>query len=130
MKLLKRLLQFAFVCTLLGIFILISLYYYVKSDIPSVEVLKDVQLQTPMQVFTRDGKLINQFGEKRRIPVRLQDVPVPMQKAFLATEDNRFYEHFGIDPIGIVRSALVLITTGEKNKVPVPLQCSSPATFS
>ena len=116
MKLLKRLLQFAFVCTLLGIFILISLYYYVKSDIPSVEVLKDVQLQTPMQVFTRDGKLINQFGEKRRIPVRLQDVPVPMQKAFLATEDNRFYEHFGIDPIGIVRSALVLITTGEKKQ--------------
>ncbi|RXE97816.1 transglycosylase domain-containing protein, partial [Pseudoalteromonas sp. PS5] len=116
MKLLKRFLQFAFVCTLLGVLTLISLYYYVKSDIPSVEVLKDVQLQTPMQVFTRDGKLINQFGEKRRIPVRLQDVPEPMRNAFLATEDNRFYDHFGIDPIGIVRSALVLITTGQKKQ--------------
>ncbi|ODB37447.1 penicillin-sensitive transpeptidase [Pseudoalteromonas sp. BMB] len=116
MKLLKRFLQFVFVCTLLGVLTLISLYYYVKSDIPSVEVLKDVQLQTPMQVFTRDGKLINQFGEKRRIPVRLQDVPLPMRKAFLATEDNRFYDHFGIDPIGIVRSAIVLITTGQKKQ--------------
>ncbi|WP_440054387.1 penicillin-binding protein 1A [Pseudoalteromonas sp. T1lg65] len=116
MKLLKRFLQFSLACTLLGVLILVILYYYVKSDIPSVEVLKDVQLQTPMQVFTRDGKLINQFGEKRRIPVKLSEVPEPLKKAFLATEDNRFYEHFGIDPIGIVRSAFVLITTGEKKQ--------------
>ncbi|MCG7549712.1 penicillin-binding protein 1A [Pseudoalteromonas sp. Of7M-16] len=116
MNLLKRLLQTVFVFGLFGVLILIGLYFYVKSDIPSVKVLKDVQLQTPMQVFTRDGKLINQFGEKRRIPVKITDVPEPMLNAFLATEDNRFYEHFGIDPIGIVRSFIVLVSTGQKKQ--------------
>nr|WP_231612771.1 PBP1A family penicillin-binding protein [Pseudoalteromonas sp. NZS11_1] len=95
---------------------LISLYYYVKPDIPSVQVLKDVQLQTPMQVFTKDGLLINQFGEKRRIPVTIDEIPQTLINAFLATEDNRFYDHIGIDPIGIVRSAVVLISTGEKKQ--------------
>ncbi|WP_273046846.1 PBP1A family penicillin-binding protein [Pseudoalteromonas sp.] len=116
MILLKRTLQFFIICTLLGLITLISLYYYVKSDIPSVQVLKDVQLQTPMQVFTKDGLLINQFGEKRRIPVTINEIPTPLINAFLATEDNRFYSHIGIDPIGIVRSALVLISTGEKKQ--------------
>ncbi|KZN64122.1 penicillin-binding protein 1A [Pseudoalteromonas luteoviolacea] len=116
MNLLKRLLQTVFVFGLFGVLILIGLYFYVKSDIPSVKVLKDVQLQTPMQVFTRDGKLINQFGEKRRIPVQIADVPEPLLNAFLATEDNRFYEHFGIDPIGIVRSFIVLVSTGQKKQ--------------
>ena len=63
MILLKRTLQFFIICTLIGLITLVSLYYYVKPDIPSVQVLKDVQLQTPMQVFTKDGLLINQFGE-------------------------------------------------------------------
>ena len=101
---------------LIGLITLISLYYYVKPDIPSVQVLKDVQLQTPMQVFTKDGLLINQFGEKRRIPVTIDEIPQTLINAFLATEDNRFYDHIGIDPIGIVRSAVVLISTGEKKQ--------------
>jgi penicillin-binding protein 1A len=114
--LLKRTLQFFIICTLIGLITLVSLYYYVKPDIPSVQVLKDVQLQTPMQVFTKDGLLINQFGEKRRIPVTIDEIPQPLIDAFLATEDNRFYDHIGIDPIGIVRSAIVLISTGEKKQ--------------
>lgn len=81
-----------------------------------MQVLKDVQLQTPMQVFTKGGLLINQFGEKRRIPVTIDEIPQPLIDAFLATEDNRFYDHIGIDPIGIVRSAIVLISTGEKKQ--------------
>jgi penicillin-binding protein 1A len=114
--LLKRTLQFFIICVLIGLITLVSLYYYVKPDIPSVQVLKDVQLQTPMQVFTKDGLLINQFGEKRRIPVTIDEIPQMLINAFLATEDNRFYDHIGIDPIGIVRSALVLISTGEKKQ--------------
>jgi penicillin-binding protein 1A len=114
--LLKRTLQFFIICAFLGLITLVSLYYYVKSDIPSVQVLKDVQLQTPMQVFSKDGLLINQFGEKRRIPVTIEEIPQPLINAILATEDNRFYDHIGIDPIGILRSALVLISTGEKKQ--------------
>ncbi|MFY8273913.1 penicillin-binding protein 1A [Pseudoalteromonas sp. SSDWG2] len=116
MKIFKKFLQILFICILLGCIAIAVLYLYVKPDLPSVAVLKDVKLQTPMQVFTRDGALINQFGEKRRIPVKINDVPEELRLAFLATEDNRFYEHYGIDPIGIVRSALVLISTGEKRQ--------------
>ncbi|TGE83104.1 penicillin-sensitive transpeptidase [Pseudoalteromonas sp. KS88] len=116
MILFKRTLQFIIICIFLGLITLVSLYYYVKSDIPSVQVLKDVQLQTPMQVFSRDGLLINQFGEKRRIPASIDEIPQPLIDALLATEDSRFYEHIGIDPIGIVRSAIVLISTGEKKQ--------------
>ncbi|PAJ72635.1 penicillin-sensitive transpeptidase [Pseudoalteromonas sp. NBT06-2] len=116
MTLLKKFLHFIIISSLLGILTLIALYYYVKSDIPSVSVLKDVQLQTPMLVYTKDGKLINQFGEKRRIPVSIDQIPQTLINALIATEDSRFYSHIGLDPIGLVRSAIVLITTGQKKQ--------------
>lgn len=116
MTFLKNLLRFIIICTILGTFIVVALYFYVKPELPSVAVLKDVKLQTPMQVFTKDGKLINQFGEKKRIPVTIDEIPKDFINAILATEDNRFYDHPGIDPIGIVRSAIVLITTGQKKQ--------------
>ena len=112
----KNFLRFIIICTILGTFAVVILYFYVKPELPSVAVLKDVQLQTPMQVFTKDGRLINQFGEKKRIPVTIDQIPQDFINAILATEDNRFYEHPGIDPIGIVRSAIVLITTGQKKQ--------------
>ncbi|SDF81157.1 penicillin-binding protein 1A [Idiomarina zobellii] len=101
------------ICVVLGGATVGGLYLYVKPELPSVETLRDVRWQTPMQVFTADGKLISQFGEKRRIPIKLEDVPQPLIDAFLATEDSRFYEHFGVDPIGVMRAFSVLITTGE-----------------
>ena len=101
------------ICVVLGGATVGGLYLYVKPELPSVETLRDVRWQTPMQVFTADGQLISQFGEKRRIPIKLEDVPQPLIDAFLATEDSRFYEHFGVDPIGVMRAFSVLITTGE-----------------
>lgn len=80
------------------------LYMYIKSDLPDVATLKNVQLQQPMQIFTLDGKLIGEVGEERRIPVNIEDVPPMLIKAILATEDARFYEHKGIDPKGIMRA--------------------------
>lgn len=93
-----------------------GIYFYIKPELPSVTVLKDVRLQTPMKIYTRDGKLISQFGVKRRIPLVLDDVPQPLIHAVLATEDSRFFEHPGIDPIGMLRAALHLIMTGEKGQ--------------
>ena len=101
------------ICVVLGGATVGGLYLYVKPELPSVETLRDVRWQTPMQVFTADGHLVSQFGEKRRIPIKLEDVPQPLIDAFLATEDSRFYEHFGVDPIGVMRAFSVLITTGE-----------------
>lgn len=90
-----------------------GVYFYMRSELPSVEILKDVKLQTPMQIYTRDGRLISQYGVKRRIPVTLDEVPQQLIDAILATEDSRFYEHPGIDPIGIMRAAFNLMITGQ-----------------
>ncbi|QFI39836.1 PBP1A family penicillin-binding protein [Moritella marina ATCC 15381] len=115
-KWIKRLSVFLLVSGLLGVGSIIALYFYIKPDLPDVTTLRTVQLQTPMKVFSQDGKLISQFGEKRRIPIEVDNVPPLMIKAFLATEDNRFYSHPGIDPIGIIRAATVMIMTGERKQ--------------
>ncbi len=65
-----------------------------------------------MQIFTADGKLIGEIGEQRRIPVTLDKIPQQMINAVIATEDSRFYEHHGLDPIGIARALKVAITSG------------------
>lgn len=99
--------------SILAVVAIAGVYFYIRADLPSVEVLKDVKLQTPMQIFTRDGRLISQYGVKRRIPVTLDEVPQQLIDAILATEDSRFYEHPGIDPIGIMRAAFNLMITGQ-----------------
>ncbi|KYK93630.1 penicillin-binding protein 1A, partial [Aggregatibacter actinomycetemcomitans] len=68
--------------------------------------------QQPMQIYTSDGKLIGEVGEQRRIPVKLADIPEKLIQAVLATEDSRFYEHHGLDPIGIGRALMVAVTKG------------------
>ena len=88
------------------------LYFHLKSEQPSVETLKTVELQQPMQIYTADGKLIGEVGEQRRIPVKLADVPQRLIDAFLATEDSRFYDHHGLDPIGIARALFVAVNNG------------------
>lgn len=77
-----------------------------RSSLPSVDSLRDLQWQTPMKIFTSDGKLISQFGEKKRIPLKLEEMPQTLIDAILATEDDRFYLHFGVDPIGMSRAIL------------------------
>lgn len=83
-----------------------SLYLSMRSDLPSVELLKDLHWQTPLQVYSQDGLLISQFGEKKRTPLTLEEVPQQLIDALLATEDDRFYLHFGVDPIGMGRAVL------------------------
>ncbi|BDY03240.1 penicillin-binding protein 1A [Ferrimonas sp. YFM] len=116
MSWLKRIFWIFLVCGLLGVAGIAGLYFWVAPTLPDVASLKTVQLQTPMRIYSADGKLISQFGEKRRIPVRYEDVPAQLVDAILATEDARFFEHKGVDPIGVVRAAVVLITTGRKSQ--------------
>ena len=112
MKFIKRLLFLTLICIILGVTTIFGFYQYVKPELPDVATLKDVELQTPMQVFSQDGKLIAQFGEKRRIPVTYDEIPQDLIHALIATEDSRFYEHPGIDPIGITRAAVVVALSG------------------
>ncbi len=89
-------------------------YYYFRPGLPSAETMRDVQLQTPLRIYSRDGRLIDQIGEKRRIPVDYDMIPERIIDAFLAAEDDRFFEHPGFDYQGITRAALNLLLTGSR----------------
>lgn len=116
MKFVKYLLILAVTCILLGAASIYGLYRYIEPQLPDVATLKDVRLQTPMQVYSADGELIAQFGEKRRVPLKLDQIPPIMVHAFIATEDSRFYEHHGVDPIGIIRAASVALMSGHASQ--------------
>ena len=79
---------------------------------PDVASLKDVQLQVPLRIYSRDGKLIQSIGEQRRIPVRYDQLPPKLIQAFLATEDDRFFRHHGVDWQGILRAGVADLKAG------------------
>ena len=116
--------RFAGVFRVLGIFVLLvalvvalgagGAYWYLAPKLPSAEILRDVRLQVPLRVYTRDGKLIAEFGEQHRTPLRRDQIPERMVQAFIAGEDDRFYEHPGVDWQGLTRAVLYLLRTGEK----------------
>jgi penicillin-binding protein 1A len=92
--------------------ILCAFYLYLTPKLPDPISLKTTQLQTPLRIFSSDDKKLAEFGEKRRSPVNVEDVPVLLTSAFVAAEDNRFYEHAGIDIKGLTRAVAQLIQTG------------------
>lgn len=106
-RVLKFLLKFFAGCFLCGLIISIVGYAYYSKDLPDVTTLKDVQLQTPLQVLSKDGELIAIFGERRRTPLKYNQMPQIVVNAVIATEDSRFHEHFGIDLIGIIRAMYI-----------------------
>lgn len=89
-------------------------YVYIEWQLPDISALKDVSLEVPLRIYTADGKLIAQYGSMRRSPVSLSEIPKPLIQAVLATEDARFYSHPGVDLIGMVRAAIVVIQSGRK----------------
>ena len=116
MKFVKYLFILAVCCILLGAGSIYGLYKYIEPQLPDVATLRDVRLQIPMQVYSADGELMAQYGEKRRIPLTLNQIPPVMVKAFIATEDSRFYEHHGVDPVGIFRAASIALFSGHASQ--------------
>lgn len=107
--------------TSLSLFVSLSIvfggvYLYLRTQLPSIEILRDIQLQTPLRVFSSDGKLIGEYGEMRRIPVAYEQIPQKFVEAILATEDRRFFEHSGVDFVGLTRASVQLIRTGTKSQ--------------
>lgn len=90
--------------------------WYLIPGLPAVDALRDMRLQVPMRVYTSDGVLIGEFGEKRRIPVTLTEVPDMVVKAFLDAEDDRFYEHPGVDWQGIIRATASELRRGDRGQ--------------
>ncbi|NNJ80062.1 MAG: PBP1A family penicillin-binding protein, partial [Xanthomonadales bacterium] len=113
-KLLRWLIVAMLVSFVLGVAAIGVTYLVFRPDLPDVESLRDVQLQVPLRVFSSDGQLMGVFGEKRRIPVTIDDMPSCLKQAVIAGEDARFYEHPGVDYQGITRAAWSLATTGER----------------
>ena len=89
-----------------------SAFLYLSPKLPSVDSLRDVQLQTPLRIYSKDNQLIGEFGEKRRTPVSFDQIPQGFVHAILAAEDDGFFSHSGVDPKGLLRAATELIATG------------------
>ena len=105
--------------TLIGVFCLgfiaaAVLILDIERGLPDVSVLKDVRLQVPLRIYSEEGLLMAEYGEKRRTPVPYDQIPPTLINAVLATEDQRYFEHSGVDLLGLMRASVVLITTGTK----------------
>ncbi|ADJ27314.1 penicillin-binding protein 1A [Nitrosococcus watsonii] len=114
LRLLRWIVILLLTTTTLGIIVIVGTYFYLLPQLPSTESLKNIHLQVPLRIYSHDQKLIAQYGEKRRIPLAFEQFPDLLVKATLAAEDDRFYEHPGVDYQGILRAALYLVKTGKK----------------
>ncbi len=88
-------------------------YYYVQPGLPEAETIRDIPLQIPLRIYSRDGYLIEEIGQRRRELITYDDVPDHVVQAFIAAEDRRFFEHPGVDYVGILRALSQLVMTGE-----------------
>lgn len=91
-----------------------SAYVYLKPSLPNIDKLTEIQLQIPLRIYSSDGQLIGEFGDKRRTPVKHNDVPLLMTLAFLAAEDDQFYQHNGISIKGLSRAIIQRLTRSAK----------------
>ncbi|MEO1247750.1 MAG: PBP1A family penicillin-binding protein [Pseudomonadota bacterium] len=88
-------------------------YYYVQPGLPQAETIRDIPLQIPLKIYSRDGYLIEEIGQQRRELIDYDDLPQHVVEAFIAAEDRRFFEHPGVDYVGVLRAVYQLVTTGE-----------------
>jgi penicillin-binding protein 1A len=116
LKILRFFLATGFAVFTAGVVVVAAAYFYIAPQLPPIDRLKEVQLQVPLRVFSNDGALIAEFGEQRRTPIRYEDLPQTVIDAILATEDDRFFVHPGVDYQGLVRAVVELIRTGEKRQ--------------
>jgi penicillin-binding protein 1A len=114
MRIFLRLLRYALILTVTGIVLACAAvgiaYWLIAPRLPSVDVLRDVRLQVPLRIYSADNKLVATFGETRRIPVKIDKVPLELKNAFLAAEDANFYTHPGVDWQGVARAVGLMIS--------------------
>ena len=95
-----------------GVLVFVFIVVIVYPTLPSLEVLTDYQPKVPLRVYSTEGLLIGEFGEERRAVVTIAAVPKAMRDAILAAEDERFYQHGGVDYVGVIRAALSNFVSG------------------
>lgn len=99
-----------------GLAILAGLYFIYSPQLPNSEDLRKIDIQVPLRIYSRDERLIAEYGEKRSRPVNFNAIPTRLRQAFIAIEDARYYEHQGIDPKGVARAMYNVIATGRKSQ--------------
>ena len=104
---------FLLVVILLPIQITLGVYLYFAPEIPSSSEVASVELQVPLKIFTKDGKLIGEFGEIHRTKLKFEEIPDTFVKAFLAAEDSDYFNHTGVDILSLVRAAYQFLREGE-----------------
>ncbi len=112
-KIISWLFTVGFIVLFAGVF---YIYGVLVPKLPSIENLEDTQLQIPLRVYDRNEFLLAEFGEHRRIPVHFENIPTHVIDAFVAAEDDQFWNHAGVDPIALAAAAYELVMTGEKTR--------------
>ncbi|MDA9832027.1 PBP1A family penicillin-binding protein [Gammaproteobacteria bacterium] len=107
-------LSLTLIALILSLMILCALYAI--QYLPSTDHLTNIDYKVPLRIYTQDHQLIGQYGEKFRYPVQLNEIPLQLQNAYIAIEDQRFHQHPGIDPIGLARASLSYLSTGKKSQ--------------
>lgn len=116
LNIIKLLIVITLVIMTLAAAVAVGGYFYLNPKLPSIDGLSNVQLQVPLRIYSSDGALMGEFGEKRRTPKKLEEIPDLMKQAFLSAEDDRFFEHPGVDYQGILRAVVNLIMTGQRGQ--------------
>ena len=115
-RLLRYTLLAAVAAAFTAVFLVAGVYFYLAPGLPDIEALRDVQLQVPLRVYSREGEAITEYGEVRRVPLSYEEFPEQLVAAILAAEDNRFFEHPGVDYQGLLRAAINLVRTGDRSQ--------------
>ena len=116
MRIIKWLLTILLTFSTLGLIICYFAYQQLSSELPDIKVLRNIQYNQPLNIYSQDGLLIEQFGEKIRIPISISDTPEQLVNAFISAEDGNFFFHIGIDFKGLARAAIQLALTGKKKQ--------------
>ncbi|MBR5459192.1 MAG: transglycosylase domain-containing protein, partial [Burkholderiaceae bacterium] len=115
-KTMKALFITGVACVCMGVSLGLVIFSVVYHQLPALDVLTDYRPKIPLRVYTADGDLIGEFGEERRDYVPIDEMPRHMRLAILAAEDNGFYEHSGIEFMGIARAAIINLITGRRGQ--------------
>ena len=106
LRLVKFLFWISISSCLLAIFIILGSYINLRPSLPEISLVDESQLQIPLKVYTEDKVLIGEFGEIKRRPISFENIPPNIKNAFLAAEDDKFFNHQGISYSGLIRSVL------------------------
>ena len=112
-RLINTTLIFALIATLLSLLLIGGGYFLFKSSLPEINLVDEDVLQIPLKVYSADGILIGEFGDQKRRTIEFKDIPENLKNAFLAAEDDKFFQHKGIRVTSLIRAFYQMIKSGE-----------------